>query len=74
MNSFSPKKLRTLREYQNLTQEALAEQCDVDTTTISGWEKGKWEPSLQIAVCLSRALNVTVEDLCAKKINLILQV
>lgn len=64
MNKFSPKKLRSFREHQKLTQELLAELCGVDTTTISGWEKGKWEPSLQSALALAAALNVSVEDLC----------
>lgn len=46
MDKFSSDKLRSLREHRKLTQEALAELCEVDATTISGWEKGKWEPSL----------------------------
>ena len=64
MDKFSSDKLRSLREHRKLTQEALAELCEVDATTISGWEKGKWEPSLQNALSLARALHVSVETLC----------
>ena len=63
MDKFSSDKLRSLREHRKLTQEALAELCEVDATTISGWEKGKWEPSLQNALFLARALHVSVETL-----------
>lgn len=64
MDKFSSDKLRSLREHRKLTQEVLAELCEVDATTISGWEKGKWEPSLQNALSLARALHVFVETLC----------
>lgn len=64
MSKFSPEKLHSLREYHQLTQEAIAEICGVDSTTVSGWEKGKWEPSLQNALSLSGALHISVEDLC----------
>lgn len=67
MDKFSSDKLRSLREHQKLTQETLAELCEVDATTISGWEKGKWEPSLQNALSLARALHVSVETLCDVK-------
>lgn len=53
MDKFSSDKLRSLREHRKLTQEVLAELCEVDATTISGWEKGKWEPSLQNAISLA---------------------
>ena len=73
MDKFSSDKLRSLREHQKLTQETLAELCEVDATTISGWEKGKWEPSLQNALSLARALHVSVQELTDKEQQYILE-
>lgn len=44
MDKFSSDKLRSLREHRKLTQEVLAELCEVDATTISGWEKENGNP------------------------------
>jgi putative transcriptional regulator len=55
-------RIRTLREKQGLTQEALAQKVDVTRQTILFLEKGKYNPSLRLAYRISRALDAKIED------------
>lgn len=56
--------VRQLREKSNLTQEALAERCELDSTYISGIERGIRNPSLLSLIRLAKGLNSTVSALC----------
>jgi Predicted transcriptional regulators len=47
----------------NLTQEELAEKVDVRRETIIRLEAGKYNPSLKLAIDISRVLNVPIEDI-----------
>ena len=51
------------RKARGLTQQALTEALNVSYTQIQGWEHGRRTPSLETAIRLSRALNVSVEEL-----------
>ncbi len=50
--------LRTLRERAGLSQEKLAERCDLDRTEISLLECGKRLPRLDTLVLLARGLEL----------------
>ena len=63
MNRFLPYRIRLFRKQLGLTQEALAERCEVTASCISRWETGKWIPNSNNAMILSRALQVSIEDL-----------
>lgn len=55
-----------LKEYRNqfsLTQSELAEKVDVRRETIVHLEKGKYNPSLKLAMDLAKVFEVTVEEL-----------
>ncbi len=54
------KKYRLLKE---LTQEELAEIVGVRRETIMRLEAGKYNPSLKLAIDISRAVNIPIEEL-----------
>lgn len=55
--------LRELRVKNNLSQEKLAELCDLDRTYISLLERGLRQPTLTTLFKLSVALNVSSSEL-----------
>ena len=54
-----PLNLRTHREQAGLSQEKLAERCDLDRTEISLLERGKRLPRLDTLVLLARGLELS---------------
>jgi putative transcriptional regulator len=56
-------KIKELRAQHNLTQEELATKVGVRRETIVFLEKGKYNPSLQLAHDVAKALQTTVDDL-----------
>lgn len=55
-----------IKEYRTelkLTQEELAARVNVRRETISHLEKGKYNPSLQLAHDIAKVLNTTIEKL-----------
>jgi transcriptional regulator with XRE-family HTH domain len=57
--------LRRAREAAGISQELLAERCEVHRTEISLLERGGREPRLGTMVKLAVALGTTPEALCA---------
>lgn len=55
--------LRKYRQLANLTQEELAEIVNVRRETIVRLESGKYNPSLKLAIDISRAVKTPVEDI-----------
>lgn len=55
--------LRELRENKKLSQEKLAEFCDLDRTYISLLERGLRQPTLTTLFKLSDALNIKPSEL-----------
>lgn len=55
--------LRELREKNNLSQEKLAEYCDLDRTYISLLERGLRQPTISTIFKLSKALNLKPSSL-----------
>jgi putative transcriptional regulator len=56
-------KIKVYRAMNNLTQDALAKELGVTRQTILAIEKGKYDPSLDLAFKISRYFHTTVEDL-----------
>ena len=55
-----------IKEYRaklNMTQEDLAKSVGVRRETISHLEKGKYNPSLQLAYDISKALHSTIDEI-----------
>ncbi|MBC1521434.1 helix-turn-helix transcriptional regulator [Listeria aquatica] len=57
------------RKNSNLTQSELAEQLGVRKSTISNWETGYSNPSINQAVKISEVLNENLDFLFAKKVQ-----
>ena len=56
-------KIKELRAKYNLTQEDLARKVGVRRETILFMEKGKYNPSLELAHKVAKALKTTIDDL-----------
>ena len=56
-------KLKEIREERKITQEKLASLVGVTRQTIINIEKGKYKPTVLLALKISRVLNCRVEDL-----------
>lgn len=55
--------IRELRTDLELTQEELANLCDVSRQTINAIENNKYNPTLLLAIKLTKVLDTTVEEL-----------
>lgn len=56
-------KLKEYREAKGLKQADLAELVGVRRETIVNLEKGKYNPSLKLAMDIAKVFHVTVEEL-----------
>ena len=66
MNNFA-ENLKNLRKSKNLTQSDLAEKLFTSPQTISRWESGDGEPSLDLLVSLAEILDVSTNRLISGK-------
>ena len=55
--------LRRHRRLHDMTQQALADRVGVTRQTIVSIEKGRYNPSIGLALLLAEALDVSVETL-----------
>ncbi len=55
-------RIKVYRAMRDLTQESLAGGLGVTRQTVLAIEKGKYDPSLDLAFKISRFFGVTVED------------
>ena len=56
-------RLKQYRQLKNLTQEQLAAQVGVRRETIMRREKAQYNPSLKLAVDISRAVDAPIEEI-----------
>ena len=56
-------KIKELRQKFNLTQEELANKCNVRRETIVFLEQNKYNPSLQLAHDIAKTLKTKIDDL-----------
>ena len=55
--------LKKYRQLKNLTQEQLGQMVGVHRETIMRLEAGKYNPSLKLAVDISRVVGAAIEDI-----------
>lgn len=55
--------LKTLRQDQGMTQQALAEALGVSRQTVHSIESGKYDPSLPLAFKIARLLQQPIEQI-----------
>lgn len=58
--------LKAYRKQTGLTQAEVANQLHLDTTTISGYERGKIIPSLEVMIELSEYYKVSIDTLVGR--------
>jgi putative transcriptional regulator len=56
-------RIKELRARYDLTQDELAKKVGVRRETILYLEKGKYNPSLELAHAIAKALDTTIDDL-----------
>jgi len=56
-------KIKVFRAMRDLTQEALANELKVTRQTILAIEKGKYDPSLELAFKIARFFGVPIEEI-----------
>lgn len=56
-------KLKIARVEKNLSQQELADQVEVTRQTIGLIEKGKYNPTLNLCIKISKVLGKTLNDL-----------
>jgi transcriptional regulator with XRE-family HTH domain len=66
------KVLRELREANHISQEKLAEYCELDRTYISLLERGLRQPTITSIFKLAKALNISPSKLIEKVENSLL--
>ena len=57
------RRVRSLREKADLSQEAFADRCGLDRTYISGIERGKRNVSLRNIYAIAQALGLSIGEL-----------
>ena len=56
-------RIKVYRAMHDMTQEALAQQIGVTRQTILAIEKGKYDPSLELAFKIATFFGVTIEEI-----------
>ena len=56
-------KIKVYRAMNDRTQEGLAQALGVTRQTILAIEKGKYDPSLELAFRMARYFNTTIEEI-----------
>ncbi len=59
--------LKDLRKLKNVSQNDLADALSVSRQTINSIENGKFDPSLTLAMKLTRYFDVSLEDIFVYK-------
>ena len=55
-------KIKVLRAMHDMTQEELADTIRVTRRTINSIERGRYNPSIEVAHRIARTFNVTIEE------------
>lgn len=56
-------KIKVFRAMQNITQAELAEKLNVTRQTINAIEAGKYAPSVELALRMSKLFGVSVNEI-----------
>ena len=56
-------KMKSARAAKDLSQQQLADICNVSRQTISSIEKGDYNPTIALCISICKALDRTLDDL-----------
>ncbi|MCR5375200.1 MAG: helix-turn-helix transcriptional regulator [Lachnospiraceae bacterium] len=60
-------KLKAARAAMDLSQEQLADRCNVSRQTISAIEKGDYNPTINLCIAICKVLGKTLDELFWEK-------
>jgi putative transcriptional regulator len=63
LNTTMKNKLKVYRAMHDLTQEVLAEKLGITRQTVISIEKGKYDPSLELAFKIAGLFETKIEDI-----------
>ena len=61
--------IKKLRTEHNLAQKDLAEKLNVEAYTVSDWEQGRCEPSIDMLIKIADYFGVTIDYLVNHKVD-----
>ncbi|HAT4274449.1 TPA: helix-turn-helix transcriptional regulator, partial [Clostridium perfringens] len=67
--SFFPNNLKTLRKLNLLSQSELSKLLGISRSSLSFYESGESEPTLNVLIKISKFFNVSLDYLIFKKID-----
>lgn len=67
---FWNKRIKDLREDNDLTRAQLAKKLDISERTLSRYENGEYEPTIGILIKLSLMFNVSIDYIAGIKDNI----
>ena len=67
--NFLAKNIKKIRENANLTQKEVAHLFDLEVQTISSYELGRSNPSIQVLILMSDYFQITIDDLLKKDLS-----
>lgn len=56
-------KMKSARAAKDLSQQELADLCNVTRQTINAIEKGDYNPSIKLCISICKALDKTLDEL-----------
>ncbi len=56
-------KMKSARAAKDLSQQQLADLCDVSRQTINAIEKGDYNPTIGLCILICKALDKTLDEL-----------
>lgn len=61
------KRLKILREERKLTQQAVADFCEIPVSSYANWEQDRSAPSIDRLITLSKCMNTSTDVLLGVK-------
>ena len=61
--------LQRIRKEKGLSQKELADALGVTQGTVSAWESGRWDPTVENLRAVAKVLGVTVDELIGEPLE-----
>ena len=61
--------LRKIRKAKGMRQKKLADALGVTQGTVSAWESGRWDPTVENLRAVAKVLGVTVDELIGEPLE-----
>jgi transcriptional regulator with XRE-family HTH domain len=61
--------LQRIRKEKGMSQKELADALGVTQGTVSAWESGRWDPTVENLRAVAKVLGVTVDELIGEPLE-----